>query len=170
MSYELELKKKYAEIKSRMYGKKINVVNERAVREAQRVMWDAPRKTIADLSRPMAVGGVVGPTGVIVPEPVVKSGLTPLVDTRQTYLNMLRWVASKHGIDPELIQGPLRFRKIVAARHELWWRVKTELNYSYSRIARLAHRDHSTIMHAIETFAAKALDKADAQVQSGQTM
>ena len=170
MSYKEELERKYAAVKARMYQTKPNVVNARAVMAAQQALWDTPPCTFDRLDLPAQVGGVVGPTGVVIPEPVVKSGLTPLVDTRQTYLNMLRFVAKKHGIDPELIQGPLRFKKIVAARHELWWRVKTELNYSYSRIARLAHRDHSTIMHAIEMFGARALDKGEAQVQSGQTM
>lgn len=170
MSYKSDLERQYAAVKARMYGKRLNVVNERAVVAAQQALWDTPPKTFDDLEPPMAVGGVAAPTGVILPQPVVKSGLTPLVDTKQTYLNMLRFVAKKHGIDPELIQGPLRFKKIVAARHELWWRVKTELNYSYSRIARLAHRDHSTIMHAIEMFASRALDKGEGRVQSGQTM
>jgi hypothetical protein len=168
MSYKSDLEKKYAEIKNRMYGKSVAVINENAIRAAQQVLWDTPPNTFDDLEPPVQVGGVVGPTGVIIPEPLVKSGLTPLVDTKQTYINMLRFVAKKHRIDPELIQGPLRFKKIVAARHELWWRVKTEMNYSYARIGRLANRDHSTIIHAVETFAAKALDSKEARVQSGR--
>lgn len=167
MSYEIELKKKYADIKSRIYGRKITVVDERAVKAAQQALWDTPPMTIDDLEPPMAVGGVAGPTGVVLPEPCVKSGFTPTYDTKESYINMLRWVARKHGIDPELIQGHLRYRRIVAARHELWWRVKTEYNYSYSRIARLAHRDHTTIMHAVASFAMKALDNGEGQVQAG---
>lgn len=169
MSYKAELESKYAAVKARIYGSKPNVVNERAVVAAQQALWDTPPYTFDDLEPPAQVGGVAGPTGVILPEPLVKSGLTPLVDTKQTYMNMLRFIAKKHKIDPELIQGPKRFKRIVAARHELWWRVKTEMNYSYSRIARLAHRDHSTIIHAVEMFAAKALDKGEGQVQSDRT-
>lgn len=166
MSYEADLRKKYAEIKSRLYGRKMNIVDERAVRAAQQALWETPPKTFDDLEPPLAVGGVAGPTGVILPEPLVKSGFTPTVDFKESYINMLRWVARKHGIDAELIQGHLRDRKIVAARHELWWRVKTEFNYSYSRIARLAHRDHTTVMYAVQMFASKMLDSQEAQVQS----
>jgi hypothetical protein len=169
MSYKSDLEKKYAEIKNRMYGKNTAVVNENAIRAAQQVLWDTPPNTFDDLEPPMQVGGVAGPTGVIIPEPVVKSGLTPLIDTKQSYMNMLYWIAKKHRIDPALIQSEGRNKRLVAARHELWWRVRTELNYSFPRIARLAHRDHSTIIYAVQTFAAKALDSKEAQVQSAKT-
>lgn len=170
MSYKSELEKKYADIKARMYGKNIAVVNEAAIKAAQHALWDAPINTFDDLNPPMQLGGVAGPTGVVIPEPVVKSGLTPLVDTRQSYMNMLYWIAKKHGIDAALIQGESRFKVLIAARHELWWRVRTELNYSFPKIARLANRDHSTVIHAVQTFSAKMLDRNEAQVQSDQTM
>lgn len=169
MSYKTDLEKKYAEIKARMYGKSVAVINENAIRAAQQVLWDTPPNTFDDLDPPMQVGGVAGPTGVIIPEPVVKSGLTPLIDTKQSYMNMLYWIAKKHGIDAALIQSEGRNKRLVAARHELWWRVRTELNYSFPRIARLAHRDHSTIIHAVQSFSAKALDSKEAQVQSAKT-
>lgn len=169
MSYKADLEKKYAEIKARMYGKSVAVINENAIRAAQQVLWDTPPNTFDDLDPPMQVGGVAGPTGVIIPEPVVKSGLTPLIDTKQSYMNMLYWIAKKHGIDAALIQSESRTKRLVAARHELWWRVRTELKYSFPRIARLARRDHSTIIHAVQTFSAKALDSKEAQVQSEQT-
>lgn len=169
MSYKTDLEKKYSEIKARMYGKSVAIINENAIRAAQQVLWDTPPNTFDDLEQPMQVGGVAGPTGVIIPEPVVKSGLTPLVDTKQSYMNMLYWIAKKHGIDAALIQSEGRNKRLVAARHELWWRVRTELNYSFPRIARLAHRDHSTIIHAVQSFSAKALDSKEAQVQSAKT-
>ena len=170
MSYKSDLEKKYAEIKARMYGKSPAVVNENAIRAAQQVLWDTPPNTFDDLEPPMQVGGVVGPTGVIIPEPLVKSGLTPLIDAKQSYMNMLYWVAKKHRIDASLIQSDRRYRKLVAARHELWWRVRTELNYSFPKIARLAHRDHSSVIYAVQVFSAKMLDSKQAQVQSEQTM
>lgn len=170
MSYKTDLERKYADIKARMYGKTVAVVNERAIRAAQQALWDTPPNTFDDLELPTQVGGVAGPTGVVIPEPVVKSGLTPLIDTKQSYMNMLYWIAKKHGIDAALIQSESRQKRLVAARHELWWRVRTELNYSFPRIARLAHRDHSTVIHAVQCFSAKMLDSKEAQVQSGQTM
>jgi len=170
MSYKQDLEKKYADIKARMYGKSAAVVNEKAIRAAQHALWETPPYNFDDLEPPAQVGGVAGPTGVVIPEPVVKSGLTPLVDTKQSYMNMLYWVAKKHGIDAALIQSDRRYRKLVNARHELWWRVRTELNYSFPRIARLAHRDHSTVIHAVQVFSAKMLDSKQAQVQSEQTM
>ena len=170
MSYKQELEQKYAAIKARMYGKNIAVVNETAIRAAQHALWDTPAYNFDDLEQPVPIGGVAGPTGVIIPEPVVKSGLTPLVDTKQTYMNMLYWVAKKHGIDASLIQSDRRYKKLVAARHELWWRVRTELNYSFPKIARLARRDHSSVIYAVQVFSAKMLDSQQAQVQSDQTM
>lgn len=166
MSYKNDLERKYAEVKARMYGKPVVVVNEAAIRAAQEALWERPTNTFDDIEQPIAVGGVAGPTGVVIPEPVVKSGLTPLVDTRQSYMNMLQWVAKKHGIDPMMIQNGGRQKRLVAARHELWWRVRTELNYSFPRIGRLAHRDHTTVLYAVQTFAAKMLDSQQAQVQS----
>lgn len=166
MSYKTNLEQKYAEVKARMYGKPISIVNAAAVKAAQEALWEKPSMTFDDMPPPMAVGGVAGPTGVVIPAPTVKSGLTPLVDTKQSYMNMLQWVAKKHGLDPMMIQNGGRQKKLVAARHELWWRVRTELNYSFPRIGRLAHRDHTTVMYAVQTFATKMLDSQQAQVQS----
>jgi hypothetical protein len=167
MTYKADLEKRYAEAKARMYGSKQPIVDMEAVREAQEALWDRPSMDLGSLPKPASVGGISGPTGLVAPKASVRPGLTPLIDCRQSYYNMLRLVAKKHGLDPDDIQGPNRNRKLVAARKELWWTIRKELNYSFPRIAKLANRDHSTIIHAVQSYAAAAgLDSEPAQVQS----
>lgn len=166
MSYKQDLEQRYAAAKARMYGHQQPVVNMAAVRLAQEALWDHPGGDIGSLPKPPSVGGVLAPTGLSVPTSSVSPGLTPLIDCKQSYHNMLRLVAKKHGLNPDDIQGPSRSRKLVAARKELWWTIRTELNYSFPRIAKLANRDHSTIMHAIQAYAAAAaLDSAQPKAQ-----
>ena len=169
MSYKQELEQKYAAIKNRMYAKRPPVINDEAIKIAQQMIATIPMNTIEDIKPPAMVGGVAGPTGVVIPTPTVKSGLTPLVDARQNYINMLNWVAHKHGLNPSMVQNGGRQKHLVAARHEIWWRIRTEFNYSFPRIARFARKDHSTIIHAVQTFSSKMLDSQEAQVQSDQT-
>lgn len=170
MSYKQELEQKYAAIKRRMYGDKAPVINEEAFKAAQAAIESIPMNTLESVQPPTLVGGVAAPTGVVIPTPIVKSGLTPLVDARQNYINMLNWVAHKHGLNPFAVQNGGRQRHLVAARHEVWWRIRTEMNYSFPRIARFARKDHSTVIHAVQTFSSKMLDSQQAHVQSEQAM
>lgn len=175
MSYKAELEKRYAEIKARMHGKSRQVVDHEATKLAREALWKKHRedemenflKALGAVKPPNAHGGVAGSTGVVIAYPTELSDVKPTPNAKENYISMLRFVARKHGIPEELIQSEVRARPIVAARHELWWRVRTELKYSYMRIAMLAERDHSTIIHAVEKFADKALDRGEAQVQSG---
>jgi chromosomal replication initiation ATPase DnaA len=60
--------------------------------------------------------------------------------------------------------GCRRTKAIVAARHEVWWRLRhhPELSFSYEEIGRLFGRDHTTVLAAVrakERARAKLLDE-----------
>lgn len=63
--------------------------------------------------------------------------------------SILNEVVKKHGFPPDVILGRERFRPVVRARHELWFRVHSELGWSYYMMARYFNVDHTTIMHAV---------------------
>jgi hypothetical protein len=170
MTYAEELKAKYQAVKDRMYKtSRVSIVDQAAVVAAQEALWRANGGFEA-LSPPISFAGVAGPSGLVPPQSSVQSGFTPLAGERQSYHNMLRMVARKHNINPNLIQSDCRKRPLIAARHELWYRVRTELDYSYPRIAQLAGRDHSTVFHGIQKHGRKILDSQSAQVQSERAM
>jgi hypothetical protein len=156
MSYKEDLLRKYAETRARLRGKSENIVNIDALLAANEAIM-ASQRTIADLPKPKMVGGVVAPTGVVAAENKI---IDRTEEDRASYMNMLRAIAIKYRIDPELIQSEVRNSYIVSARHELWYRVRTELNYSYPRIGMLANRDHSTVLYAVEKYAKRIDNKA----------
>jgi len=135
-----------------------------ALKEANKAIL-RNQATISTLPCPEAVGGVAAPTGVAIPSSSRQVGLTPLVTPRQSYINILKMVAKNHGIDPETIQGGSRFKKVIFARHEFWYRVHTELGYSFARIGRLENKDHTTILHGTAKHAARVLDKKFLEAQ-----
>lgn len=46
------------------------------------------------------------------------------------------------------LQAPDRRAAVSAARHELMWRLR-QAGWSYPKIGRLLHRDHSTVMYGV---------------------
>jgi hypothetical protein len=59
---------------------------------------------------------------------------------------IIREVAARRGIDPELITRPGRAKKVFKARAEVAQRLH-ERGYSACRIGRLLHHDHTTILY-----------------------
>lgn len=57
-------------------------------------------------------------------------------------------VARRHQVTLAEMWGPSRAEAYAAARHELWWGLR-EAGWSYPRIALLAGKDHTTIMHGV---------------------
>lgn len=159
--YKQELETRYRAIRQRLF-------HPEGVPEAMRAATSAVsrnRANISTLPPPKAVGGVAAPTGVVQPTSLNQIGLTPLVTPRQSYINILKMVAKKHGLEPEIIQGAVRSREVIAARHEFWYRVHNELGYSCARIGRLENKDHTTILHGTAKHAARLLDKKTLQAQ-----
>ena len=54
-------------------------------------------------------------------------------------------VCKKHGVTLADIHGRRRFRKVVAARNEVMYRLCVELRWSMPAVAKKLKRDHSTV-------------------------
>ena len=88
----------------------------------------------------------------------VEPPVPAIVDMPQrsrTWRHDLFDVARKHGVTPRDITSHFRDKNLVAARHELFWRLRTERNYSFPRIAMLLGRDHSSVIHGFKRHAEK---------------
>jgi len=76
--------------------------------------------------------------------------LTPLPETMPLWRRIVIEVARKHGLTFVQLAGQQRFRKIVAARHECFWRLHNETTMSLPAIGRRLNRDHTTVLHGIK--------------------
>ena len=96
---------------------------------------------------------VIEPQHQLVPEPppppvfvVADLPLTPAQ-------NIIKEVADKHGVTVAQIKNHSHKMKIVKARQEAAYRMKTELLLSLPKIGRvMGKRDHTTILHAIRRY------------------
>jgi chromosomal replication initiation ATPase DnaA len=77
---------------------------------------------------------------------------------------LLRQVCAARGVTELELCGRRRTRSVALARHELWWRIRTqpERCYSFPEIAGWFRRDHSTIFHGVAAFERRVL--ADQQL------
>lgn len=70
-------------------------------------------------------------------------------------------VCRKYDLEPHLIAGQRRFKKLVLARQEFSWRASKETGKSLPTIGRfLGGRDHTTILHGIRQHQAR-LDRGE---------
>lgn len=64
--------------------------------------------------------------------------------------------AEKHGVFVEQMRGHGRNHYVVAARHEAYYRMRTELGYSLPMIGKaMGGKDHSGVRSAIERYMAE---------------
>ena len=69
---------------------------------------------------------------------------------RQFTLAIVESVAAKHGVPVREIFGTCRAAHIVAARHEAMAEVvEARPHWSYPTVARIFHRDHTTVISAL---------------------
>ena len=76
------------------------------------------------------------------------------------WMRVMHAVAKSHGISPADIMGESRMRHIVNARFEVFYRLRIDLAMSYTRIATIFSKDHSTIIHGVRKLRSKLLDEA----------
>lgn len=69
-------------------------------------------------------------------------------------MQVLREVARKHGVAPREIRSTCRWRHVVAARHEVAYRLVRELEWSTLRAGEFLGRDHATIINSIKAYEA----------------
>lgn len=72
---------------------------------------------------------------------------------------MLHAVAKQHGVKAEEILSPSRRKEIIRARHEVCYRLRIELCFSYEKIAQLMKRDHTSVLHGVAKMRDRLLDE-----------
>jgi hypothetical protein len=75
------------------------------------------------------------------------------------WMRILHAVAVKHQVDVEEILSNSRRRLIVEARFEVFYRLRVDLSFSYTKIAQLMRKDHTTVMHGVSKLRKKLLDQ-----------
>lgn len=113
------------------------------------------------------LGGVGGATGVVPPHrvfrevkknpPIEIHPAKPATDKflldvklpRYRFIEMLRNVAAKHGVDPSEVISPSRKRSIVYAKHEVQYHARHDLGMTLQQIGNLFNNDHTTIIYGI---------------------
>ena len=64
---------------------------------------------------------------------------------------IIKEVAGKWGITKVEIKSHRRFKKIVAARHDLWWRLYHETTLSLTSIGRITGGfDHTSVLYSMQ--------------------
>ena len=66
------------------------------------------------------------------------------------FLDLADKIASQHNVSTDDLLAHNRRGHLLAARFELMWRARHELNMSLLKIARAMGRHHTTIMHGID--------------------
>lgn len=83
------------------------------------------------------------------------------------WMRVLHAVAAHHRVDPSEIMGSCRKRHVTQARFEVFYRLRVDLNLSYSKIAGLMKKDHTTIMHGVNKMREMLLDDLCAESDDG---
>lgn len=73
--------------------------------------------------------------------------LLPAQDAPLNMQRVLNAVSARHRLNPLAVRGERRDRKLIVARQECFWLCRERLGFSYPKIARFFHRDHTTILH-----------------------
>jgi hypothetical protein len=74
------------------------------------------------------------------------------------WMRVLHAVAKQHHVTKEEILGTSRKRHVVSARFEVFYRLRVDLRFSYTKIAALMKRDHTTILHGVHKVKESLLD------------
>lgn len=141
MSVQLELQAHYREVRTRLW------------RPA--VKHEKPAsKPVLRLVKANAVIRYQHPIGPIVPDAVCLTLEHFGKPGSGSYARKVRAeIAEKFGLAIEEIMGEQRSKKIVEARHEIFWRLKKETKWSLPQIGRFMGRDHTTVLHGLRRYA-----------------
>lgn len=61
-------------------------------------------------------------------------------------------VLEKHNQTWQTVYGATRFKPVVDCRHELFYRLHSELGWSFAAIGRFTNKDHTTVLHAMKKY------------------
>ena len=124
------------------------------------------------------LGGVGGATGVVPPHrvfreikknpPVEMQPEKPAPDKflldvklpRYRFIEMMRNIATKHGVDPAEILSPTRKRAIVYAKQEVQYHAKHDLGMTLTQIGNLFNNDHTSILYGIKAHKKRTEEQA----------
>lgn len=75
------------------------------------------------------------------------------------WTRVLHAVARHHQLTPQEILSTSRKKHINKARMEVFYRLRVDLKYSYTKIAIYMKRDHTTVLHAVHKIRKELLDE-----------
>jgi hypothetical protein len=190
MSYLKELQDHYKAVKARLRANALPEVKllpkpmpallereeQSNPQRAGLVLEGAEGKLVTEALRqanPEWIGGNHAQAIKIAKEMANAPKLPPLPGLVLNEIGAIRWmrvlhaVAAYHRIDPSEILGTSRKRHVAQARFEVFYRLRVDLNLSYSKIAGLMKKDHTTILHGVNRMREMLLDDLCAERDDG---
>lgn len=64
-------------------------------------------------------------------------------------LDVVKRVARHHHVLVSEVLSPVRHKTFVAARHEVWLRMRKHFGFSYPELGNLFECDHTTVMNGV---------------------
>jgi hypothetical protein len=115
-------------------------------------------------ANPEWIGGNHSQAIKIAQEMVGAPKLPPLPGLNLNETGAVRWmrilhaVAAHHDVCVNEIMSASRKKHIINARFEVFYRLRVDLNFSYTKIASLMKRDHTTVLHGVHKVKESLLD------------
>jgi hypothetical protein len=92
------------------------------------------------------------PPPVVEPKKPVKNE-TFMLDVklpRYRFIEMLRNIAAKHGVDPSEVLSSSRKQNLIHVKHEVQYHARYDLGMTFFQIGNLFKNDHSTVIYGIK--------------------
>lgn len=113
------------------------------------------RPVVRDILRLSAIPAIIYDAPIGPRRPLYADSVV-LPTSRERARQIVREVAFKYGFTVEQIVSMSRPPDLCAARHEAYYRLRTETTWSYPSIGRfIGGRDHATVMHGANKHARK---------------
>lgn len=66
--------------------------------------------------------------------------------------DLMKIIAKETSVSVSEISSPIRTKQLIIARHIFCGILKDDYNFTYTHIAKLISRDHTTIIHAVKQY------------------
>ncbi len=139
--YEANLKKRYKSIRTRLYRMPPPPPPPPPIRWTIRALLGFPTKSTSVRSSRS--------------ERLAKGGLAKPFTTGHKASLIVRSVAIKHKTTINGLKSKRRNKDVVAARHEVMWRLHKKTALSMPQIGRILNKDHTTVLHGIRKHQAR---------------
>ena len=129
----------------------------------QRFNWKlAQQAKIASAKRQMKQTQAAAEAPPPPPAPVCPDALTKQlmrlpreVFARPQWKIIARQICAKYNVDFDEVFSDRRHKHLVLIRHEIFYRLKVDLQMSYPQIAEKFNKDHTTVLHGVRKHAAR---------------